>query len=161
MDSTVFRIRCWCMLLPLFLLLTTQVPVYLALDQNQDRGNLKALTAAAQSPDPTWTTSSQTTSTSSAPAQTHTIEVGGADHTFRPDVTEADVGDVRVSLSFYMPALRALVLYPRCLAFNFPSCTRQDENIAHSTPRSSSSASTLPTIVLSAPNTDTHAYLMR
>jgi hypothetical protein len=34
------------------------------------------------------------TPTSSAAAQTHTISVGNGDHKFRPDVTQAEIGDV-------------------------------------------------------------------
>jgi hypothetical protein len=35
-------------------------------------------------------------STSTAPIQTYTIEVGNGDHKFKPDVTLAKVGDVRL-----------------------------------------------------------------
>jgi hypothetical protein len=51
-------------------------------------------TADARRPDSTTSISLQPSSTSSAAAQTHTIQVGLADHKFRPDVTEAEVGDV-------------------------------------------------------------------
>jgi hypothetical protein len=50
-------------------------------------------TAQARNPDPS-TTPTQSTSISSLPARTHTVEVGLADHKFRPDVTEAAIGDV-------------------------------------------------------------------
>lgn len=43
---------------------------------------------------PSSTISDQPSSTSSAPAQTHTIQVGLADHKFRPEATTANVGDV-------------------------------------------------------------------
>lgn len=37
------------------------------------------------------------TPTSSAAVQTHTISVGNGDHKFRPDVTQAEIGDVKHS----------------------------------------------------------------
>jgi hypothetical protein len=55
-----------------------------------------SITANARGPDsPTKPVSS---SKSSAPAETHTVQVGLADHKFRPDVIAADVGDVSISL---------------------------------------------------------------
>lgn len=42
-----------------------------------------------------------TSATSSAPAQTHTISVG-IDHKFKPDVTQAEVGDI-ISFQFFPP----------------------------------------------------------
>jgi plastocyanin len=39
--------------------------------------------------------------TSSAPAQTHTISVG-IDHKFKPDITQAEVGDI-ISFQFFPP----------------------------------------------------------
>jgi len=38
--------------------------------------------------------SEASSTTSSAPAQTHVITVGKADHKFSPEVTQAEVGDV-------------------------------------------------------------------
>ena len=40
------------------------------------------------------------TTTSLAAVQTHTIDVGNGDHKFRPEVTQAEIGDVRTSLPF-------------------------------------------------------------
>lgn len=40
------------------------------------------------------TASSEPSKTSSAAAQTHTISVGNGDHKFRPDVVQAEIGDV-------------------------------------------------------------------
>jgi hypothetical protein len=51
-------------------------------------------TPNARAPDPSTSISTQPSSTSSAPAQTHTVQVGLADHKFKPDVTEAAIGDV-------------------------------------------------------------------
>lgn len=56
-------------------------------------------TINARSADASMSTSTIASSTSSAPAQTHTIEVGLADHKFRPDVTTANVGDVSILFS--------------------------------------------------------------
>ncbi|KAH7382595.1 hypothetical protein DE146DRAFT_760433 [Phaeosphaeria sp. MPI-PUGE-AT-0046c] len=58
------------------------------------------VTANARSPDPSMSTSTIASSTISAPAQTHTIQVGLADHKFKPEVTEANVGDT-VEFRFY------------------------------------------------------------
>ncbi|KAH7072374.1 hypothetical protein FB567DRAFT_201402 [Paraphoma chrysanthemicola] len=65
-----------------------------------------SVTAQARSPDPS-TKPSQSSSTSSAPAQTHTIEVGLADHKFRPESTEAAIGDT-IEFLFY-PANHSVV----------------------------------------------------
>ncbi|USP73494.1 uncharacterized protein yc1106_00768 [Curvularia clavata] len=46
------------------------------------------------------TPSIQPSSTTSAPAQTHTIQVGLADHKFKPETTEANIGDT-VEFAFY------------------------------------------------------------
>ncbi|KAF2877496.1 hypothetical protein BDV95DRAFT_535117 [Massariosphaeria phaeospora] len=40
------------------------------------------------------------TPTSTAPAQTHTIQVGNGDHKFKPDVTQAEIGDI-IEFNFY------------------------------------------------------------
>ncbi|CAI6337142.1 unnamed protein product [Periconia digitata] len=57
-------------------------------------------------------------STSTAPPQTHTVEVGKADHKFRPDVVQANVGDI-IEFAFY-PAnhsvVRAEYKYP-CIPY--------------------------------------------
>ncbi|KAH8728955.1 hypothetical protein GQ44DRAFT_768822 [Phaeosphaeriaceae sp. PMI808] len=50
--------------------------------------------------DTSSTVSNHPSSTSSAAAQTHTIQVGLADHKFKPEVTEAQVGDT-VEFRFY------------------------------------------------------------
>lgn len=73
--------------------------------------------------------------TSSAPAQTHTVQVGLADHKFRPDVIAADVGDV--SLLFH---------YNNRLAY------------ANDDRRLSNSASTPRTTASSAQNTASPAF---
>jgi hypothetical protein len=44
--------------------------------------------------EPSVTVASQSSSTSSAPAQTHTVQVALADHKFQPDVLQAGIGDV-------------------------------------------------------------------
>ena len=49
-----------------------------------------ATTSVAQLP----STVATPTPTSSAAAQTHIISVGNGDHKFRPEVTQAEVGDV-------------------------------------------------------------------
>ncbi|KAA8622322.1 PAT1 domain-containing protein [Pyrenophora tritici-repentis] len=54
----------------------------------------------SSSPLPTSTISSTTSSTSSAAAQTHTIQVGLADHIFKPDTTVANIGDT-IEFDFY------------------------------------------------------------
>ncbi|OCK72987.1 hypothetical protein K432DRAFT_411133 [Lepidopterella palustris CBS 459.81] len=58
------------------------------------------------------------TSTSSAAPQTHTITVGNGDHKFRPDVTQAEIGDT-IEFDFY-PAnhsvVRAEYQYP-CIPY--------------------------------------------
>jgi plastocyanin len=59
--------------------------------------------SAARSPDTPSTTTATSSSTSSAPAQTHTIQVGLADHKFKPDEIKADVGDVRPFYSTPLP----------------------------------------------------------
>ncbi|KAF1834022.1 hypothetical protein BDW02DRAFT_579891 [Decorospora gaudefroyi] len=53
-----------------------------------------------ESPRTSSTTTSRSSSTSSAPAQTHTIQVGLADHKFKPEVTNANVGDT-IEFAFY------------------------------------------------------------
>jgi hypothetical protein len=55
----------------------------------QDRDGL-----SSDSPTASASTASESSSTSSAAAQTHTISVGLADHKFRPESTNANVGDV-------------------------------------------------------------------
>lgn len=54
-------------------------------------------TTNARNPDPS--SKPLPSSTSSAPAQTHTVHVGLANHKFKPDVIAADVGDV----SYFFP----------------------------------------------------------
>lgn len=51
------------------------------------------VTADARAPDASSSTTIRPSSTSSAPPQTHTVQVGLADHKFVPDVTEARIGD--------------------------------------------------------------------
>jgi hypothetical protein len=53
---------------------------------------------------PSPSVSEQSSSTSSAPAQTHTIQVGLADHKFRPDTVQAEVGDVRTPSPTILPS---------------------------------------------------------
>ncbi|KAF1913185.1 hypothetical protein BDU57DRAFT_581723 [Ampelomyces quisqualis] len=71
-----------------------------------------SVTANARGPDAS--TKSTPSSTSSAPAQTHTIQVGLADHKFKPDVIAADVGDT-VEFRFH-PANHSVVR----AEFDFP-----------------------------------------
>jgi plastocyanin len=59
--------------------------------QDSTSNDAASVTANARAPS---STSNQASSTSSAPAQTHTVQVGLADHKFNPNVTEAEVGDV-------------------------------------------------------------------
>ncbi|KAF2035214.1 hypothetical protein EK21DRAFT_84835 [Setomelanomma holmii] len=73
----------------------------------QDSTSESGSSATAQARGPDATTSIQASSTSSAPAQTHTIEVGLADHKFRPDTTEAAIGDT-IEFRFY-PANHSIV----------------------------------------------------
>ncbi|KAF2824277.1 hypothetical protein CC86DRAFT_408377 [Ophiobolus disseminans] len=61
----------------------------------------------AREKDPTPSLSGSSSLTSSALAQTHTIQVGLADHKFKPDVTNAAVGDI-VEFRFY-PANHSVV----------------------------------------------------
>ncbi|KAF2113463.1 hypothetical protein BDV96DRAFT_689015 [Lophiotrema nucula] len=51
--------------------------------------------------------STTATTTSPASAKTHTVQVGKGDHTFKPDVTKADVGDI-VEFQFF-PANHSVV----------------------------------------------------
>jgi hypothetical protein len=52
----------------------------------------------ATDPSPSPTVFDQSSSTSSAPSQTHTIQVGLADHKFRPDTVQAEIGDVSIPI---------------------------------------------------------------
>lgn len=72
-------------ILPSLLVISQVSTAYLA---QESTGN--SVEASVPSP----TISDQPSSTSSAPAQTHTIQVGLADHKFRPEATTANVGDV-------------------------------------------------------------------
>lgn len=72
--------------------------------------------------------------TSSAAAKTHTILVGKGDHTFKPDITEAGVGDV---------------------SNPFPPSSTMLPKLTHHRP--SSFTSSRQTTLLSAPNTITPA----
>lgn len=64
----------------------------------------------AKKPDGTSMTPS---ATASAPAQTHTVQVGLADHKFRPEVTLAEIGDVSSnSISSRQHRLGCLTPYP-------------------------------------------------
>jgi hypothetical protein len=74
----------------LLLVLFTQI----CLAQGSTFIRAASATADARKGDPSSTISEQSSITSSAPAQTHTVQVGLADHKFRPDVIEAEVGDV-------------------------------------------------------------------
>ena len=77
--------------------------------------NLVIGKARAQEASPSGTT------TSSAAAATFTVDVGRADHVFRPDVIQASVGDI-VQFNFFPPnhsVVRAewvTCIHPICLA---------------------------------------------
>ncbi|KAF1843459.1 uncharacterized protein K460DRAFT_290674, partial [Cucurbitaria berberidis CBS 394.84] len=87
----------WLTLLSLYLLLTLQLPAKcLAQDSIKSSNG-----------DPSSSTTSQPSTTSSAQGQTHTIQVGLADHKFKPEVTEAKVGDL-IEFRFY-PANHSVV----------------------------------------------------
>ncbi|KAJ6268389.1 hypothetical protein PSV08DRAFT_249712 [Bipolaris maydis] len=80
--------RCWATALVQFLLVSIQLPTTcLAHD------SVQVVTASVITP-------GQPSSTITAPAQTHTIQVGLADHKFRPEATMANVGDT-VEFAFY------------------------------------------------------------
>ncbi|KAL5117107.1 hypothetical protein ACEQ8H_004932 [Pleosporales sp. CAS-2024a] len=72
----------------------------------QDSASSIAAIAKSQTV-PSIITSSRPSSTSSAAAQTHTVQVGLADHKMKPDVTQANVGDT-VEFRFY-PANHSVV----------------------------------------------------
>jgi hypothetical protein len=80
--------------------LTLQLPTP-CLAQDSTSSEATVATADARRPDSTTSSSLQLSSTSSAVAQTHTVQVGLADHKFRPDVTEAEVGDVSLPLPIH------------------------------------------------------------
>lgn len=67
----------------------------MALAQDSSSG-VEATIISSQAQDPSLSSveTLPVSSTSSAPAQTHTIQVGLADHKIRPEVTTAEVGDV-------------------------------------------------------------------
>ncbi|CAO2652889.1 Nn.00g023000.m01.CDS01 [Neocucurbitaria sp. VM-36] len=81
--------------------------ICLAQDNNESSNGLSTAKANARSPDPSSSTTTQPSTTSSASAQTHTIQVGLADHKFRPEVTKAEIGDT-VEFRFY-PANHSVV----------------------------------------------------
>jgi hypothetical protein len=65
-----------------------------------------ALCAAASS----LTTGSPSQSTSLMPQQTHTVQVGLADHKFEPDVLQAGIGDVALTkLGNHVRLLKSLM----------------------------------------------------
>ncbi len=64
------------------------------------------------------TTEEAPSSTSTAPAKTHTVDVGNADHKFKPDIIQAEIGDI-VEFRFFPPnhsVVRAEYLYP-CIPY--------------------------------------------
>jgi hypothetical protein len=101
MDTSNPRPSSFLLHILLLSFLTIQLPTpCLAQDSSSSSADTVA-TADARRPDSTTSMSLQPSSTSSAAAQTHTIQVGLADHKFRPDVTEADVGDVSLPLPIH------------------------------------------------------------
>jgi hypothetical protein len=102
--DTISRSRPSSFLLQILLLsfLTLQLLSPCLAQDSSSSGDAVA-TADARRPDSTTSIPFQTSSTSSAATQTHTVQVGLADHKFRPDVTEAEIGDV--SLTFSLPLI--------------------------------------------------------
>ncbi|KAF5845307.1 hypothetical protein GGP41_002903, partial [Bipolaris sorokiniana] len=84
--------RCWAVAFLQFLLVSIQLPTT-CLAHDSVQPNVQVVTASAITP-------GQPSSTITAPAQTHTIQVGLADHKFRPEATVANVGDT-VEFAFY------------------------------------------------------------
>ncbi|KAJ4363149.1 hypothetical protein N0V83_010269 [Neocucurbitaria cava] len=78
----------WLAVIFVSFILATHLPTAcLAQDKPVSSNGNPTATADAMNPDPSSST------TSSAPTQTHTIQVGLADHVFKPDVTNASIGD--------------------------------------------------------------------
>jgi hypothetical protein len=90
MDTKISRPSSWLHASLLASFLFTQLPA-VCMAQDSTSNDAASVTANARV---SSSISSQASSTSSAPAQTHTVQVGLADHKFNPDVTEAEVGDV-------------------------------------------------------------------
>ncbi|EUC35674.1 hypothetical protein COCCADRAFT_90218 [Bipolaris zeicola 26-R-13] len=84
--------RCWVAAFLQFLLVSIQLPTT-CLAHDSVQPDVQVVTASAITP-------GQPSSTTTAPAQTHTIQVGLADHKFRPEATVANVGDT-VEFAFY------------------------------------------------------------
>ncbi|EUC48652.1 hypothetical protein COCMIDRAFT_51479, partial [Bipolaris oryzae ATCC 44560] len=84
--------RCWAVAYLHFLLVSIQLPT-ICLAHDSVQLDVQVVTASATTPD-------QPSSTITATTQTHTIQVGLADHKFRPEATVANVGDT-VEFAFY------------------------------------------------------------
>jgi hypothetical protein len=86
MVSTASRLPPWASLFFVSLLLVTHLPTACLAQASTG--------SSSGSPTVSSTTTSQSSSTSSAAPQTHTIQVGLADHKFKPETTNANIGDV-------------------------------------------------------------------
>ncbi|KAF2275631.1 uncharacterized protein EI97DRAFT_66590 [Westerdykella ornata] len=113
-------------------------------DTNAVKSSSTLSTAATSSakPSPSASASSTTASTPPKAAATHIVAVGQAEHKFKPDVTVADVGDVRPLLSFFslpvpFPSLLLLLLllllpvYSLLPSANIPSPSNQGPSRRH------------------------------
>lgn len=66
----------------------------LCIAQSSTSNTGSTVSAAVMKSSTSPSTSSRPSATSSAPTQTHTVQVGLADHKFQPDTVQANVGDV-------------------------------------------------------------------
>ncbi|KAH7379518.1 hypothetical protein BKA66DRAFT_442581 [Pyrenochaeta sp. MPI-SDFR-AT-0127] len=124
MLSTSLRPSSWLYFL-LVLLSIVQVSICFAQDNNWSGNEDSRTSVAARNPESS-STSSQPSSTSSAPTQTHTVQVGLADHKMRPEVTKAKVGDI-VEFRFYPTnhsIVRAEYGYP-CIPYEMTGSNKQ------------------------------------
>ncbi|KAH4069599.1 hypothetical protein HBH98_067020 [Parastagonospora nodorum] len=120
MNQNTFKTRprtarssSWLRTLVVTSFLFTLLPaVCLAQESTSNSG--ASVTANARAPDTSSSATIRPSSTSSAPPQTHTVQVGLADHKFVPDVTEAKIGDT-VEFRFY-PTNHSVVR----AEYNFP-----------------------------------------